>query len=222
MKRVVKVTSLVLFVLALCVGASCAAQETLVMADSFEDDVVGQPPAGWEPNADDAATVLGSDTVSIPDGSQAVRLVNSATGNGEVTRLIGEVKNGRLVVWFMQPSSSKENINIEVRSGVDRLVGVFITGSGNVRIRDAGVQSGNIKNLPNDRWHELIVEWDFDTQVFRVAHIENGEEIGITSVEGAKFDPAHEGKTPDTIAFNVSKRETSKEAFFDGVRVYSK
>lgn len=222
MKRVAEVTSLVLLVLALCVGVSCAAAETLVMADSFEDDAVGQPPTGWEPHVDGTATVVGSDTVSVADGGKAVRLLNSTEANGEITKLIGEIKSGKLVVWFMQPSSSKENINIEVRSGADRLVGVFITGSGNVRIRDAGVQSGNIKNLPNDRWHEFVIEWDFDTQVFRVAHIENGEEIAITSAEGAKFDPAYEGKIPDTVAFNVSKRETSKEAFFDGVRVYSK
>lgn len=217
MKRITKVISLVLFAL-LLIMCTASAQETLVMADSFEEDVAGQPPSGWVPNAEDAATVVGPDTVSAADGSLAVRLLNSTEANGEITKAIGEVPKGRLVVWFMQPSSSRENINIEVRSGIDRLVGVFITGSGNVRIRDAGVQSGNIKNLPNDRWHEFVMEWDFDAQIFRVAHIVDGEEISIA--EDAKFDPAHEGKIPDTIGLNVSKREEPKEAFFDGVRVF--
>lgn len=220
MKRILTATSSVLLVLALCVGATCAAQGTLIMADSFEEDVAGQPPAGWTLNDETAATVVDVDTVSIPDGSLAVRLLNSTEANGEIERSVGEVKKGRLVVWFMQPSSSRENINIEVRCGSDRLVGVFVTGSGNVRIRDAGVQSGNIKNLPNDRWHEFVIEWDFDTQIFEAFHIEGGQQIAITSEEGAKFDPAHEGKIPDTIAMNVSKREESKEAFFDNVQVY--
>jgi len=217
--RIVRITGLVL--LALVLSVFTAASQTAVLNDSFEDGTVGQPPAGWERSTDHAATVVGTETVSVPDGKLAVRLLNSTDDYGEITRYIGQVPKGKLVVWFMQPSSSRENINIEVRCGEDRLVGVFITGSGNVRVRDAGVQSGNIKNLPNDKWHELVIEWDFETQIFRVAHIENGEEIAITSAEGAKFDPAHEGKIPDTIALNVSKRETPKEAFFDGVRVYS-
>ncbi len=218
MKRIAKIASLVLFALLLFM-CTASAQDTLVMADSFEEDVVGQPPSGWVPNAEDTATVVGQDIVFAPDGSLAVKLLNSTEANGEITRAVGEVKKGRLVVWFMQPKAMGDNINIEVRSGEDRLVGVFITASGNVRIRDAGVQSGNIKNLPNDQWHEFVIEWDFDTQIFRVAHIVDGKEISIA--EDAKFDPAHTGKIPDTIALNVSKREEPKEAFFDGVRVYS-
>jgi hypothetical protein len=220
MKRAMLVISLG-FIAAVCIAAACSAAETLVMADSFESDAAGQPPSGWVPNSDGAATVVGADTVSIPDGELAVRLLNSTTANGEIEKNVGEVKKGRLVVWFYQPSSSRENINIEVRNGTDRLIGVFITGSGNVRLRDAGVQSGNIKNLPNDRWHEFVMEWDFDTQIFRVFHIEGGQRIEITSGDGAKFDPQFEGKVPDTIAMNVSKREEPKEAFFDNVQVFS-
>lgn len=220
MKRAMLVISLG-FIAAVCIAAACSAAETLVMADSFESDAAGQPPSGWVPNSDGAATVVGADTVSIPDGELAVRLLNSTTANGEIEKNVGEVKKGRLVVWFYQPSSSRENINIEVRNGTDRLIGVFITGSGNVRLRDAGVQSGNIKNLPNDRWHEFVMEWDFDTQIFRVFHIEGGQKIEITSGDGAKFDPQFEGKVPDTIAMNVSKREEPKEAFFDNVQVFS-
>ena len=115
MKRIAKIASLVLFALLLFM-CTASAQDTLVMADSFEEDVVGQPPSGWVPNAEDTATVVGQDIVFAPDGSLAVKLLNSTEANGEITRAVGEVKKGRLVVWFMQPKAMRDNINIEVRA----------------------------------------------------------------------------------------------------------
>ena len=217
MKRIAKIASLVLFALLLFM-CTASAQDTLVMADSFEEDVVGQPPSGWVPNAEDTATVVGQDIVFAPDGSLAVKLLNSTEANGEITRAVGEVKKGRLVVWFMQPKAMRDNINIEVRSGEDRLVGVFITASGNVRIRDAGVQSGNIKNLPNDQWHEFVIEWDFDTQIFRVAHIVDGKRYLLQRMRSSI---QHTQARSLTRLLSTSPRGRSQEAFFDGVRVYS-
>ena len=98
MKRAMLLTSVV-FILALCTAAVCTAQETLVMVDSFEGDAAGQPPAGWVPNFDGAATVVGADTIHS-DGKLAVRLLNSTSANGEMEKNVGgqEGPSGRLVL----------------------------------------------------------------------------------------------------------------------------
>lgn len=216
MKRHVFVVSLVL-VLLLMVSVGSLAEE-LVFSDSFEDNVVGENPVGWNVLHPEAGLIIDANHVSISDGHLALQMNNTPELFGEVWTDIPEVAVGKLVVDFYQPNSSRENINVEVHNDDGRIVGIFITGSGNVRVRDAGEQSDNILNLGNDSWHTLVVTWD--DEFFNVYYVNaNGEEVVIR--EGLLLDPAAVGKPGNKILFNVSPRDDAKEAFIDNVRVYS-
>lgn len=196
------------------------AKEELVFSDSFEDNTVGQSPKGWTLSHSHGGLVVDSSQVIIPHGELALQLNSTTSLYGEVYYDIPEIKQGKLVVDFMQPSSSRENINIEIKNGDNRLVGVFITGSGNVRPRDNGVQTADLIRLPNDQWHTFVIKWDVDEKTFHVSYMQGENEIAITS-EGAGLDPAGIGLPGSRILFNVSPRDPEKEAFIDNVRVYN-
>lgn len=198
------------------------AEGVLVFSDSFEEYAVGTEPNGWTLVHPTAGEVVDSSFVSIPDGNAALRLFSTPNDNGEVFIDIPEVKKGKLVVDFYQPSSSRDNINFEVRNGVSRVVGVFITGSGNVRPRADGVQTANLINLRNDQWHTFVIRWDVDAKTFQVAYMEGDKEVAIADAGKTEFgvDPAGIGLSVSRIAFNVTRRDPGKEAFIDNIRVY--
>jgi len=213
-KRLFVLSSVVMLVL-LMTGVGAA--EKLIFSESFENNTVGENPVEWDLVHPKAGIVVDGNTISIPDGKLALQLNNTPNDMGEVSHEIPEVTLGKLVVNFHQPSVSRENINIEVHNADGRIVGIFVTGSGNVRVRDAGEQSSNILNLPNDKWHTMIIKWD--EELFKVYYLDGaGAEVAIT--ETAKLDPEFAGKPANKILFNVSKRDDAKEAFIDNIRVY--
>lgn len=213
MKKLLVISQILLVVLLLSSGVLA---ETLIFSTSFENDTVGQSPAGWAKEHDSAAVVIDGAIVSIPDGKKAVQLNNTPDAYGRISHEIPEVKNGKLVVNFYQPNAQRENINIEVHNADGRIVGIFITASGNLRVREAGVQSSNIAALANDKWHTLVITWD-DT-MFNVYSLENGREVVIK--ESCLVDPAVGNKPANRVSFDVSKRDDAKVAYIDNVRVY--
>lgn len=190
--------------------------ESLIFSTSFENDTVGQVPAGWNLEHDTAAVVIDGALVSIPDGKKAVQLNNTPDLYGRISHEIPEVNKGKLVVSFYQPSSQKENINLEVHNANGMLVGIFVTASGNVRVRDAGVQSGNIVGLGNDKWNTLVITWD-DT-MFNVYQLENGRQVTI--IESCLVNPATAGLPANKVSFDVSRRDDAKVAYIDNILVY--
>lgn len=213
-KTLIAVTVFLLVsVLSLAVSA-----EELVFFDSFEDNTIGEKPAGWELTHDLAAQVVDAASGRVSDGNLAVVLNNTPDLYGEIVQEIPEVVEGKMMVDFYQPSAIRDNINIEVHSASGRLIGVFVTGSGNVRPRPAGQQTENLVNLPNDRWHTLVLTWN--AEGFNVYYLDAvGNQIVI--LENAEFDPVGvEGGAASKILLNVSRREDLKQAYFDNVRVY--
>ncbi|HHX01400.1 MAG TPA: LamG domain-containing protein [Firmicutes bacterium] len=195
-----------------------AAAEELVFFDSFEEGTVGGHPVGWDVNHDTAGIVVDAASGFVSDGNLAVELNNNPGDDlyGIIERAIPEVRVGKLMVDFYQNNAWRDNINIEVFSPSGRLIGVFVTGSGNVRPRPGGEQTGNLVNLPNDRWHTMVLTWD--ENVFNVYYLDNGNLVPI--LENAAFDPAGGDESATKILLNVSRREEPKKAYVDNIRVY--
>lgn len=213
MKKLLSLSQVLLIVLLLSSGVMAA---TLVFSDSFESGVVGQAPSGWTLSHGNAAVVVDGTLMSISDGTKAVKLVNSPDEYGRITQEYPAVTKGKLMVDFYQDSSNRDNINIEIHNGVGRIVGVFVTGSGNIRVRDAGVQSSNVSNLPNDRWHTLVITWD--NTMFSVYSLENGRDVVI--IENCLVDPAGGNDPSNKVQLDVTKRDDEKVVYYDNVRVY--
>jgi len=209
-------------VLAFIVGCTIFAVEgegTLLFSDSFENNRIGGKPAGWEGTG---MSIVDRRRVSIPDGTFAVRLDNSPTENGTIYKIFDNLDKCRLYVSFYQPENFRENLYIDVKTAENgRIFGLFITGSGNVRIRNAGVQSENILNLANNNWHRVMLEWDTSTQIWHAWVIRSSGNVPLTPEGGAKFDPAYEGNPPRMILFEIPKREDRKVAYIDQVELYT-
>jgi len=212
-----KLTVLVVAALAVLVFSFAAAGEELVFFDSFENNTVGQHPAGWVVNHEFGGIVVDASAVKASDGQLAVELNNTPDLFGQIEHDIPATAVGKLMVDFYQPNAWRENINIELHNASGRIIGVFLTGSGNVRPRPAGVQTGNLANLPNDRWHTMVITWD--DKVFNVYYLDNGNLVPI--LENAELDPAYiEGGPATKVLFNLSSRADAKKGYIDNVRVY--
>ncbi|NLW56531.1 MAG: hypothetical protein GX050_07955 [Firmicutes bacterium] len=215
-KRVV--LSLLLAFIVGCTIFAVEGEGTLLFSDSFEDNRIGGSPAGWEGAG---MSIVDKRRVEIPDGNFAVRLDNKPSENGTIYKIFDNLDRCRLYVSFHQPERFKENLYIDVKTEEGgRIFGLFITGSGNVRIRDGGVQSPNILNLPNNLWHRVMLEWDASTQVWHAYVIGSKSITPITPEGGARFDPAYEGNPPRMILFEIPKREDRKVAYIDQVELY--
>jgi len=212
-----KLSIVVVVVLAAALFSLAASAETLVFSDSFEDNTVGKQPTGWVVNHDLGGIVVDAAVGKVSDGKLAVELNNTPDLFGQIQHAIPETVLGKLMVDFYQPSALKENINIEVHNASGRIIGVFITGSGNVRPRPAGVQTGDMAKLPNDSWHTMVITWD--DKVFNVYYLENGKLVPI--LENAELDPNHiAGGPANMVLFNLSPRADAKKGYIDNVRVY--
>lgn len=200
-----------------CMIIAAEGEGTLIFSDSFEDNRIMGDPTGWEATN---ASIVDKRRVAVPDGKFVVRLDNSVTENGTIYKEFDNLDQCQLYVSFHQPSRFKENVYIDVKTAENgRIFGLFITGSGNVRIRDAGQQSPNILNLPNDLWHRVMLEWDTSTQIWH-AYVVGKSLTPITPEGGAHFDPAYEGNPPKIILFEIPKRDDRKVAYIDQVELY--
>ncbi len=216
-----KILALTLMLMLVASYVVYAAEEEgkLILSDSFENNKPGEVPVGWEGVGQ---SIIDSTTLKkIADGDLAVKLDNSPSAAGGIYKEFESLNKNRLLVSFYQPSKFKENVNIEVTTADgQRIFGLFITGSGNVRIRDAGVQSGNIIQLANDNWHRVMLEWDAETKTYHAYVIMGKTKTEVTPKKGARFDPALDDNPPKRINFEVSKREDPKVAYIDHVELY--
>lgn len=204
--------------------SAAAFAETLLLEENWAEYEVGHVFDGegvwYDPDVEAHAEAGTPQTIVEFEGEKVFQIQSHPAANGKLIRDFDFV-SGKVYVSIYQPPSGDvtDNIYVDIKNASNqRIFGLFITTSGNVRIRDAGAQSPNVYGLDPGQWHELLIEWDNDAQTYD-AYVIYGDFLDPI-IEGARFDPGLDGgSTPAQLQFEIARRDVPKIAYYKGVRV---
>lgn len=206
--------------------SAVAFAETLLLDEKWDDyevgHVFGNEGAWYDPDAEDHAAAGTSQRIVEFEGEKVYQIQSNPSMNGKLIRDFDFV-SGKVYVSIYQPADGDvtDNIYVDIKNASNqRIFGLFITGSGNVRIRDAGAQSPNVYGLDPGQWHDLLIEWDNEAQTYD-AYVIYGDFLDPIT-EGAAFDPNLDGgSTPAQLQFEIARRDVPKIAYYDNILVYA-
>lgn len=206
--------------------SSLAFAETLLLEENWDGYEVGHVFGGdsdwYDPDAEAHAAAGSSQTIVELEGDKVFQIKSNPANNGKLIRDF-DFASGKVYVSIYQPADRDltDNIYVDIKNADNqRIFGLFITGTGNVRIRDAGAQSPNVYALDPGQWHDLLIEWDNETQTYD-AYVFYGD-FADPITEGARFDPNLDGgSTPAQLQFEIARRDVPKIAYYDNISVYA-
>jgi len=220
-----RILGILVVVLVLSLSAVAFA-ETLLLEENWAEYEVGhifdEESPWYDPDAAAHAEAGTPQSIVEFEGEKVYQVQSHPETNGKLIRDF-DFASGKVYVSIYQPADrdATDNIYVDIKNALnERIFGLFITGSGNVRIRDAGAQSPNVYGLDPGQWHDLMLEWDNEEQTYN-AYVIYGDFLDPIT-EGARFDPGLEGgSTPAQLQFEIARRDVPKIAYYKDIKVYS-